>query len=120
MVRLATERRNGLSRVHVTTVNELPRSPVAIRYESLRDADARPVGLRFVPVLHALAEHDYIVPYGAAKPLVANGNLGYREQVVEGLEAAPSAFIGMLEGRNFGKLIVKVTCGLDDLSRTMS
>jgi NADPH-dependent curcumin reductase len=42
-------------------------------------------------------------------PLVANGDVRYREQVVEGLEAAPSAFIGMLEGRNFGKLIVKVT-----------
>jgi len=27
---------------------------------------------------------------------------------VEGLEAAPGAFIGMLEGRNFGKVIVKV------------
>jgi len=42
------------------------------------------------------------------EPLVASGRIRYREQVVDGLEAAPSAFIGMLEGRNFGKLIVKV------------
>jgi NADPH-dependent curcumin reductase len=42
------------------------------------------------------------------EPLVASGRIRYREQVVEGLEAAPGAFIGMLEGRNFGKLIVKV------------
>jgi NADPH:quinone reductase-like Zn-dependent oxidoreductase len=41
-------------------------------------------------------------------PLVAKGRIRYREHIVEGLEAAPSAFIGMLEGRNFGKLIVKV------------
>jgi NADPH-dependent curcumin reductase CurA len=41
-------------------------------------------------------------------PLVARGEIRYREHIVEGLEAAPSAFIGMLEGRNFGKLIVKV------------
>jgi NADPH-dependent curcumin reductase len=41
-------------------------------------------------------------------PLVERGELRYREDIVEGLEAAPSAFIGMLEGRNFGKLIVKV------------
>jgi NADPH-dependent curcumin reductase CurA len=41
-------------------------------------------------------------------PLVARGEIRYREHVVEGLEAAPGAFIGMLEGRNFGKLIVKV------------
>jgi NADPH-dependent curcumin reductase len=41
-------------------------------------------------------------------PLVAHGEIRYREQIVEGLEAAPGAFIGMLEGRNFGKVIVKV------------
>jgi NADPH-dependent curcumin reductase len=41
-------------------------------------------------------------------PLVATGRIRYREHIVEGLEAAPSAFIGMLEGRNFGKLIVKL------------
>ena len=40
-------------------------------------------------------------------PLVANGEIHYREQIMQGLEAAPSAFIGMLEGRNFGKVIVK-------------
>ena len=33
----------------------------------------------------------------------------YREDVVRGLENAPQAFIGLLEGRNFGKLIVKVS-----------
>jgi len=41
-------------------------------------------------------------------PLIADGRIGFREHIVEGLEAAPSAFIGMLEGRNFGKLLVKV------------
>jgi NADPH-dependent curcumin reductase CurA len=32
----------------------------------------------------------------------------YREQIVDGLESAPEAFIGMLEGKNFGKLVIKV------------
>lgn len=32
----------------------------------------------------------------------------YREQVTEGLEQAPEAFIGLLEGKNFGKVVVKV------------
>jgi NADPH-dependent curcumin reductase CurA len=36
------------------------------------------------------------------------GKLKYKEDVVVGLEKAPSAFIGMLKGRNFGKLLVKV------------
>jgi len=37
------------------------------------------------------------------------GRIVYREQIVEGLESAPEAFIGMLKGRNFGKLIVRVS-----------
>ena len=37
------------------------------------------------------------------------GQLQYREDVVEGLENAPGAFLGLLQGRNFGKLLVKVS-----------
>lgn len=36
------------------------------------------------------------------------GRIVHREQIVEGLESAPDAFIGMLKGSNFGKLIVRV------------
>ncbi len=36
------------------------------------------------------------------------GKLKYREDVVHGLEKAPQALIGLLQGRNFGKLLVKV------------
>jgi len=43
-----------------------------------------------------------------AAPLVRSGELKYREDVVEGLENAPEAFIGLLQGRNFGKLLVKL------------
>jgi NADPH-dependent curcumin reductase CurA len=39
---------------------------------------------------------------------IREGRLKYREDLVEGLEQAPEAFIGMLRGRNFGKLIVQV------------
>jgi len=41
--------------------------------------------------------------------LVVNGQIHYREHIVDGLETAPSAFIGMLERRHFGKLLVKVS-----------
>jgi hypothetical protein len=40
--------------------------------------------------------------------LVASGRLKYRESVVQGIEAAPEAFIGLLKGRNFGKQLVKL------------
>jgi NADPH-dependent curcumin reductase CurA len=42
-------------------------------------------------------------------PLVRDGKVKFREDVVDGLENAPDAFIGMLEGKNFGKLVVKVS-----------
>lgn len=37
------------------------------------------------------------------------GDLKYKEDVVEKLENAPHAFIGLLQGKNFGKLIVQVS-----------
>jgi NADPH-dependent curcumin reductase CurA len=39
---------------------------------------------------------------------VKEGMVKYREDIVDGLESAPQAFIGLLEGKNFGKLIVRV------------
>jgi NADPH-dependent curcumin reductase CurA len=39
---------------------------------------------------------------------VRQGLVRYREDVTEGLENAPEALIGMLEGRNFGKKLVRV------------
>jgi NADPH-dependent curcumin reductase len=42
---------------------------------------------------------------------IADGRIQYREDFADGLEKAPEAFIGMLGGRNFGKLIVRVEGG---------
>jgi NADPH:quinone reductase len=39
---------------------------------------------------------------------VADGSIRYREDVTEGLEHAPRAFIGLLHGENRGKALVKV------------
>jgi NADPH-dependent curcumin reductase CurA len=39
---------------------------------------------------------------------VATGRLRYKEDITKGLENAPEAFIGMLKGRNFGKVIIDV------------
>jgi NADPH-dependent curcumin reductase len=36
------------------------------------------------------------------------GRIKYREDVVEGLEQAPRAFIGLLRGENLGKMLVRV------------
>ncbi|MGE0659396.1 MAG: NADP-dependent oxidoreductase [Reyranellaceae bacterium] len=39
---------------------------------------------------------------------IKEGRIRYRETVVPGLERAPEAFMGLLKGSNFGKLVVKV------------
>jgi NADPH-dependent curcumin reductase CurA len=39
---------------------------------------------------------------------LAQGKITFREDIVDGLENAPNAFIGLLEGKNFGKLIIRV------------
>lgn len=46
--------------------------------------------------------------YREAAEWIASGRLRYKEDFVDGLDQAPEAFIGLLEGRNFGKLVVRV------------
>jgi NADPH-dependent curcumin reductase CurA len=41
-------------------------------------------------------------------PLVADGAIRHRETIVDGIERAPEAFIGLLSGANVGKMLVRV------------
>jgi NADPH-dependent curcumin reductase len=51
--------------------------------------------------------------YGEFLRLVAagltDGRIRYREDITDGLENAPAAFIGLLQGKNFGKALVRVS-----------
>ena len=49
----------------------------------------------------------------SARRWCMSGRIKFREDIVDGLEHAPGAFIGLLEGRNFGKLMVRVSTGSD-------
>ncbi len=57
-----------------------------------------------------IADHLDIWPaaLGELAQGVAAGRIKYRESVAHGLEAAPEAFIGLLQGRNFGKQVVRL------------
>jgi NADPH-dependent curcumin reductase CurA len=78
-----------------------------------------PPGPNLAPVLTMRARiqgfivSDHFDRFGAflqeCTPWVRSGEIRYREDIVEGLDAAPQAFIGLLEGKNFGKLLVCVS-----------
>lgn len=51
---------------------------------------------------------DFPVFFDEMSGWIKDGSVRYREDMIEGLEKAPEAFMGLLEGKNFGKLVVKV------------
>ena len=82
------------------------------------DAEAAP-GPRnmFLVVTKRLRLHGFIISdhfdrfgefAGEATEWVHDGRLRYRETVVDGIENAPKAFLGLLRGENIGKMLVKV------------
>jgi NADPH-dependent curcumin reductase CurA len=81
-----------------------------------RERAEGPHDLRFLIVFRARMEgflvtdfaHRYEEALRRLAPWVGEGRLRYREDVVEGLEHAPRAFIGLFRGENRGKLLVKV------------
>ncbi len=83
---------------------------------NLAEPELAPRNLGFLIVFRATLQgflvSDYAPHFGEALPrlagLLADGRLTYREDVTEGLEHAPRAFIGMLRGENRGKTLVKL------------
>ena len=55
---------------------------------------------------------DYVEEYPTfAKDMstwLSEGKIKYREQITDGLEKAPETFMGMLQGKNFGKVVIKL------------
>jgi NADPH-dependent curcumin reductase CurA len=54
---------------------------------------------------HAARTRDLIAEVG---PAIRDGRIRFAETVVEGLERAPQAFIGLLRGENVGKMVVRL------------
>ncbi|HYC05549.1 MAG TPA: NADP-dependent oxidoreductase [Azospirillaceae bacterium] len=106
----------------IALLNAFGRVPVCGRIANYNDTELPPgpdrMGLLLTQVLaKRLRLQGFIVSerwhrmgafHEEAIPLIRSGKLKYREDVSEGLESAPEAFFGLLEGRNFGKLLVKV------------
>ena len=74
---------------------------------TMREILTRSLTLRGFINYEFSAEHyaDFLKTVGAG---IADGRIRYREDVTDGLENAPAAFIGLLQGKNFGKALVRV------------
>jgi NADPH-dependent curcumin reductase CurA len=98
-------------------LNNFARMPVCGLIAQYNDATPRPgPDLRsvlskrlmvrgFIVSDHAARMEAFLADMGA---WVRAGQVKYREDIVDGLDRAPEAFIGLLQGRNFGKLLVRV------------
>jgi NADPH-dependent curcumin reductase CurA len=83
---------------------------------NLAEPELAPRNLGFLIVFRARLEGFLISDYAHRFPeglqrlggWLADGRLRYREDVTEGLENAPAAFMGMLRGENRGKALVKL------------
>ena len=99
-------------------LNDFARVPVCGLIAQYNDAEPR-LGPNLSSVLtKRLTVRGFIVSdhsdrwdafYRDVSAWVRDGSMKYREDVVDGLERAPEAFIGLLQGRNFGKLLVRVS-----------
>jgi NADPH-dependent curcumin reductase CurA len=109
-------------------LNNFARVPVCGRIATYNDAEPPPgpnqvprvMGLTLVRRLtfrgfivfdHVDLEADFLRDVGA---WVRSGEVRYKEHVVEGLDNAVDAFLGLFSGANFGKLLVRVS---DDPTR---
>lgn len=103
-------------------LNEFARIPVCgliAQYNSIDDTrpDRLPTVMREVLsrslTIRGFIQREFVEQrpafYRDMAEWISAGLVRYREDIVEGLENAPQALIGLLEGRNFGKLIVRVS-----------
>jgi NADPH-dependent curcumin reductase CurA len=85
-------------------------------YDRLGQPDTGPRWNRQLLVKRALVQgflvSDHRARWGEFRAQMSewltSGKIKYREDVVDGLEAAPGAFIGLLSGANRGKLLIRV------------
>lgn len=63
--------------------------------------------------MEGLVVYDYAVQFDEARRKMAEwvneGRLTWREEIIEGIEKAPSAFIGLFSGESFGRRLVHVS-----------
>jgi len=95
----------------IAQYNQSPDAAGARFATTMREVLSRSLTLRgFINYEFAVQRPEFLRDVGG---WIADGRVKYREDIVDGLENAPDAFIGMLDGKNFGKVLVRVDTSLD-------
>ncbi len=98
-------RMNPFSRIALCgLVSEYSSEPFA--YQSIRSILVNRIKLQGFIVSDKLDTWPRIIK--SLQEEIIKGNLKYKESVVNGLQNAPKAFIGLLKGENFGKQLIKL------------
>ena len=102
----------------IATINVHGRIPVCGMISAYNATEAAPAPRNLTQVIAKrimikgllVGDHYDLQPQFVAElaPLVASGKLRYTETVVDGLDNAPQAFLGMMRGENTGKMLVKI------------
>jgi NADPH-dependent curcumin reductase CurA len=102
----------------IATLNAHGRIPVCGMISSYNATEATPAPRNLIQVIAKrltikgllVGDHYDMRPQFVSDvaPLVASGKLRYAETVVDGLEHAALAFLGMMRGENTGKMLVKI------------
>ena len=113
-------RRDAVLEAVAPLLNDFARVPVCGLISQYNGASARqPLTMRSILVqrlrVQGFIVSDFAAQYmdflGEMSGWLKAGQVKYREDIAEGIDAAPEAFMGMLQGRNFGKQLVRVSAG---------
>jgi NADPH-dependent curcumin reductase CurA len=91
----------------IAQYNELPTAGPDRLPATMREILSKSLTLRGF-INYEFADEHYPAFLKTVSEGLADGSIIHREDVTDGLETAPRAFIGMLRGENFGKVLVRV------------
>jgi NADPH-dependent curcumin reductase CurA len=109
----------GGGQLDAAILNMRPNGRIVVSGQVSEYNAENPRGIRWVTPfitkrlrMQGLVVYDYRRQFGEAQAEIAGwiqaGDLTYREEIIEGFERLPDAFIGLFSGENFGRRLVKV------------
>ena len=102
----------------INRMNPLGRIPVCGMISTYNDRNANPIPNLWKIIyprtmIRGFVAHEQVRVYAdfqtKMKSWLRDGSVKYKETIMHGIESAPAALIGLMEGKNIGKMIVQLT-----------